>query len=76
MPRSARNRQNARTESVYERTVRELLAPASSASRHEAMNVLSAGPDVAAMRRVRLRRASRMLGTAELAYTVAANRDS
>ena len=45
MPWSARNRHSARTESVYERTVRELLAAASSASCHEAMNVLSAGPD-------------------------------
>jgi hypothetical protein len=63
----ARNRQNARTESVYERTVRELLAAASSASCHEAMNVLSAGPEVTVVRRARLRLASRMLVTDELA---------
>ena len=47
--------------------MRELLAAASSASCQEAMNVLSAGPDAAAARRVRLRRASRMLVTDELA---------
>jgi hypothetical protein len=43
MPWSTRNRQNARTGSVYEWTVRELLAAASSASCDEAISILSAG---------------------------------
>lgn len=43
MPWSTRNRQNARTGSVYEWTVRELLGAASSASCDEAISILSAG---------------------------------
>ena len=49
--------------------MRELFVAALRESCHEAMNVLSAGPDVAAAaRRARLRRASRMLVTEELAW--------
>ena len=59
---------NARTESVYPRTVCGLLAAASSASCHDAMKVLSAGPDWTALARwARERRASRMLVTEEVA---------